>query len=89
MITNLTRAKNFEKEYLRIPKKLHIKFNERITLLMKDPYSPLLNRHRLKGDYLGCESINLTGNYRIIIKWISHEHVHLLRIGTHSKLYKG
>ncbi len=40
------------------------KFAERVQLLLENIYNPLLNNHMLEGEWIGCRSINVTGDIR-------------------------
>ena len=53
----------------------------------KDPYDPILNNHALNGKYMGYRSIGVTGNIRIIYKFLDKDTVLFSEIGTHSDLY--
>ena len=83
--------KNFEKTY----KKLNIKIQEKviktIKIFIKNPFSKTLNNHKLKWDYIWLNSMNVTWDLRIIFRELSnweYEIIELVKIGTHSKLYK-
>ena len=62
--------KSFEKDYRRLPNSAKQKVKERNMLFMSDPYNPILNNHALNGKYLGYRSINITGDIRIIYKFL-------------------
>ena len=79
--------KSFEKQYKKLPKKIKQKVQERNILLGKDPYNPVLNNHSLHGKYVGYRSISVTGNLRIIYKFLGKNTVLFVEIGTHSDLY--
>lgn len=64
------------------------KFIERFLMFKQNPTNPLLNKHLLHGEYSDCYSINVTGNYRAIFRYLSPVDVEFIRIGTHSQLYK-
>ena len=63
------------------------KFAERVQLLLENIYNPLLNNHMLEGEWIGCRSINVTGDIRAVFEELSHKHVEFVAIGTHSELY--
>jgi len=60
---------------------------KRLHLFIDDPDSPQLHRHKLKGEYNGYVSINISGDYRLVYKELSPNHVYVVAIGTHSQLY--
>ena len=63
------------------------KFEERIKLFRKDMLEPILNNHSLKDEWLGCKSINITGDVRAIFEDLGEDHFEFVAIGTHSELY--
>lgn len=49
--------------------------------------SKLLNTHPLHGEWLGCKSINVTGNIRAVFEEIGENKVEFIAIGSHPELY--
>lgn len=80
--------KNFKKSYGKLPLKIQKVADDRLLLFARHPFAELLHNHPLKGKYIGCRSINVTGDYRILHSDESEYEVLLLDIGTHSQLYK-
>lgn len=80
--------KNFEKKYKILPKKLKEKVKERNINFVNNPFDPVLNNHALKGKYFGYRSINITGDVRIIYKFLEKEAVLFIDVDSHSNLYK-
>ncbi len=79
--------KTFEKRYKKFSGKIKQKIKERNILFEKDPYNPILNNHALNGKYTGYRSISVTGNIRIIYKFLDKDTVLFSELGTHSELY--
>jgi len=79
--------KDFLKQYQRLRGNEKKKFKERRTLFMQDEFDPSLNNHSLKGKYLGCRSINITGDLRVIYKRNTNDEVIFVTINSHSNLY--
>lgn len=79
--------KIFEKQYKKFPDKIKKRIKDRNILFEKDPYDPILNNHALNGKYMGYRSISITGNIRIIYKFLDKDTVLFSEIGTHSELY--
>lgn len=77
----------FKKMFKKKPAWLQKKFEERLTLFIRDTYHPLLNNHSLDGEWAGCRSINITGDTRAVFEIISSKHVEFVAIGSHSELY--
>jgi addiction module RelE/StbE family toxin len=81
-------SQKFLKKLKKGPEKIKEFFYERLELFEIDKNNPLLNIHSLSGKYKGCESINITGNWRaIFISEDNYKKVTFYFIGTHSKLY--
>ena len=79
--------RNIEKRYKKLSDNLKRKVKEKNILFEKDPYDPVLNNHALKCNYLGYRSFNITGNIRIIYKFLEKDIALFSEIGTHSELY--
>jgi len=79
--------KSFEKQYRKSPIKVKEKVKEKNLLFEKDPHNPILNNHALHGKYFGYRSLNITGNIRIVYKFLDNNTALFVEIGTHSKLY--
>lgn len=78
--------KNFKKQYKKLPKKIQVRFNERLTLYLKEKEHPLLNVHALQGDNVPLISLNVGGDYRALFVQEKNA-VTFHCIGTHSELY--
>ena len=63
------------------------KFEERVRLFRKDMFKPILNNHSLQGEWIGCRSINITGDFRAVYEELGNNHFEFIAIGTHSELY--
>jgi len=86
MITvNLHRK--FEKQFVKLQKKIRSRFKERRNIFIVDPYNPLLNNHALQRIYSGYRSINITGDVRAIYYEQAHKRVLFIAIGTHHELF--
>jgi addiction module RelE/StbE family toxin len=79
--------KKFQKKYKKLSPKIKSRFRERLVEFNTNPFLPDLNNHALRGEYLGCRSINITGDFRAIYEIID-KGVRFLDIDTHSNLYK-
>ena len=83
----IARTKQFIKQYNKLPSKIQQKTVERIEILCVDEFNLILNNHRLKGEFLGQRSVNVTGDIRIIYRKEGSTIILLLQIGSHSQLY--
>ena len=77
----------FKKMFNKQSRQIQDKFNERLMLLIKNQTHSLLNTHLLHGEWLGCKSINITGNIRAVFEEIGENHIEFIAIGSHSELY--
>jgi addiction module RelE/StbE family toxin len=60
-----------------------------LELFVQSPFAPSLRNHALKGEYLGARSIDAGFDLRIIFReQDGYVVVYLLRVGSHSQLYK-
>ncbi len=79
--------KKFDKAFKKVPDSLRKNFAKQIELLKNNPTDKRLNNHTLSGKYLGCRSIDIGGDWRVIYEQINQITIRLLIIGTHSQLY--
>ena len=77
----------FDRQYKELPQELREKVWARLTLLIADESSPLLNDHKLESPLEGYRSINITGDYRLVYKRIGSDTYYLRAVGTHHQLY--
>ena len=80
--------KDFIKRFKKLPQKTRRKFDERITLFKQDTQANVLHNHALHGIYMGCRSIDITGDIRAIYKIQSRNIALFIDIDNHSNLYK-
>lgn len=83
---HIDRSRRFKKQYQKLPKNIQARTDIRIRLFVKDPFNEILRNHQLSGEYGGCRSFNITGDYRIIYEENDGE-INFLLIGTHEELY--
>lgn len=82
-------SKTFKKQRNKAPIKIQKAFDEKLKLFLNDYSNPSLNLHRLNGVLKNYHSINITGDWRSILRFTNKkEIVVFLMLGTHSKLYK-
>ena len=79
--------KKFYKSFAKLP----LKQQEKTLIVLKkfqsDPFARKLRRHKLQGKFKGKESLDVTGDLRIIIEPKTHEIVDVIDVGSHSRLY--
>lgn len=82
----LSRHRNFKKQYKKLPQNVKEKCAERFGLFMNDPYHPTLHNHAFTGALSRYRSIAITGDIRA---WYesNDDVVTFVKIGSHSQLY--
>jgi len=80
-------SKTFIKQRKKVSVKVQEMVDERIELFIENPADPLLNLHKLRGVLRKYHSINISGDWRAIIKNSREEVVVFMFLGTHSELY--
>lgn len=81
-------SKKFKRNFGRLPPAVKKQFITRRKLFEIDPFNPLLHNHSLTGKFSDCRSFNVNGDVRAVFSFIDAQTVHLIDIGTHSRLYK-
>jgi addiction module RelE/StbE family toxin len=84
---NVFFARRFRKSYNHLQPRLRKQCDERLRLFETEPFHDLLENHSLHGEYAGCRSINVTGDYRAIFYHESESVVRFIAIGTHHELF--
>lgn len=84
---NILYAKSFQKQLRKLSGKIQHQFYDRLELFLSLPHSPQLKDLALKGDLVGKRSFSVSGDYRVIYKFLDEENLKLISIGTHSQLY--
>lgn len=81
--------KRFLKQYQKLLPQLQKKVRKAVELFKRDPFDPRLHNHAIGGTFQGERSISVTGDMRIIFQEENdYQWVTLLRVGTHSQVYK-
>jgi addiction module RelE/StbE family toxin len=73
-----------KKQIARLDQKLKTRLFERLELFVVEPRNIQLRNHALKGNYIGYRSISITGDYRLVFKQKSNDHIYIIELGTHS-----
>lgn len=84
-------SKVFERQLSKAPETVIDAFRKRRQLFLIDPYHPQLRNHKLRGEYQGMNSINVTGDWRALFTEHiagSKRFIEFRFLGTHSQLYK-
>lgn len=80
--------RSFIKKFKKLRPEIRQKFQERKRIFLDNPRNPLLYNHALGGDRLGQWSINVTGDYRALYKFLDERVIIFIDIDTHPNLYK-
>jgi addiction module RelE/StbE family toxin len=79
--------KRFEKKSRLAPRSVQEALTERLLLFLNEPFHPILNNHRLKGELRAYRSINITGDWRAIYELLDENTFRFVDIDTHHNLY--
>ena len=66
-------------------------FKEKIVIFAKNPYDPILNNHKLKHEYEGYRSIDITNDWRAVYtEKVEGDDttVYFESFGTHDELFR-
>ena len=74
----------FEKEYKRLPLAIKKIAEKKEKIFRKDPFSPSLKTHQLKGKLKDYFSFSLDFHYRIIFELVDKKTIWFHSVGTHS-----
>lgn len=80
-------SRTFKKMFKKQPIPVQKKFGERLELFVENPYHPQLSNHALGGEWVGCRSINVTGDIRAVFEELDGGDTEFVDIGSHSELY--
>ena len=83
-----TTNKKFNKRFKKLDYKIREEFKRRREIFRTDPKHPLLNVHKLHGEFTGMLSMNIKGDYRAVFDVIGRNTVIFVDIGTHTELYE-
>lgn len=86
---NINVKKSFRKSLQKQSQKIQNKARSVLKIFIKDEFHHSLRRHTLHGKkYKNFESIDVTGDIRIIIQPQTREIIDICDIGSHAQLYK-
>lgn len=81
----------FRRKYLKANVRIRNKVDECIRIFVKNPNDPFLNNHKLRREWVGHRSIDITSDWRVIYKEIiigDQIIAYFVDIGIHKELYK-
>lgn len=78
---------DFKKDYKKLSNAQQNKFKERLLLFLEDNRHPILRDHALSGRLKGKRAFSISGDIRVIYRYIDGKTVLFLRVGTHNQVY--
>ncbi len=84
MIKAIYYSSKFEKNYEKLPKNIRAKAVKMEKVFRKDPLTPSLKTHGLKGKLSGYFAFSVDRSYRIMFVWEDSSTVTFIDIGTHG-----
>ncbi len=78
----------FRKKLEKLSKKDQVKVGNNLRIFTQDQNISILNNHALHGKYLGCRSINISGDLRAIYRMQNNNIAFFIDIDNHANLYK-
>lgn len=79
--------KDFKKDLQKLQPSMRRKFEKRFLLLMSDSDLRTLKDHALTGNLKGKRAFSVSGDIRVIYRYVDADTILLLRIGTHNQVY--
>ena len=84
---NISYSKDFVKAARHLNEAQSKRLKERMRLYLKEPNNTQLRNHKLSGQWSGYNSINITGDLRVVVRKTNDE-IYFIALGTHAQLYK-
>jgi len=84
---HLNYKKKFKKNFSKLPQKLKDKASDTLELFHKSSNHKSLRRHKLKGKLKNFESLDVSGDIRILIYPQTLEIIDVIDIGNHNYFY--
>lgn len=81
-------TERFKKRFQKLPLKIQRQFEKRLAIFIQNPSHPSVKNHPLKGYLVGFRAFSVTGDYRVVFKFLNHETAKLVDIGTHTQVYE-
>lgn len=90
-LVSIDYSRQFKKQLRQAPNKIQESFRKRRELFLENASHPQLHNHPLTGQWQGCRSFNVTGDWRAIFtekRGSSGLSLLFIALGTHSQLYR-
>lgn len=79
--------KDFKKDFKKLSKNMRERFAERLMVFLKNPANPIIRDHPLLGAMEGKRAFSISGDIRVVYRFLDKNTILLLRIGTHNQVY--
>ncbi len=76
----------FDKLFLKLPRKIQIKADEKATLLRENPFNPLLRTEKLHPKGYDVWSFRIDLQYRIVFKFTGKDIIEFRFVGHHNQI---
>ncbi len=83
----IVKQKKFIKRFKKLSKKIQLKTIDVLEILQNSPHDQSLRCHKLKGKFIGLETVDVTGDIRILIDFKTGYIIDILDIGNHNYFY--
>ena len=77
-------SSRFKRAYKKLPTHIQNDFDGKIKIFIKNPNSPKLKTHKLKGKLQTCLAFRLCDGYRVLFEFSKSDTVDLLSVGSHD-----
>lgn len=74
----------FLRQYAKLPPALQREVKDKVEVFQKNPQTPSLYVHKLKGRLKGCLSFSVNYQYRVVFFYESKNRAVLVDVGDHS-----
>jgi len=86
-MTEIYTTATFDELFLKLPKKIQTKAEEKTTLFRKNPFNPILRTEKLHPRGHDVWSFRVDVHYRIVFKFAGKNTVEFRFIGHHNQIY--
>lgn len=84
---NVLYSRTFERQFKRCNRDIRAAIIQRQELFVHNRRNDLLRDHALSGELKGSRSFSVTGDIRVIYRFVEDSTALFLEVGTHHELY--
>ncbi len=81
-------AENFLKAVKNLPNGIQTKLDASLSLLIENPFHPLLHTKPLSGNLAGFYSFRVTRDWRVVFVFQAKDIIQLIRVGNRKDIYR-